>query len=211
MKNACTGPRLLPTSSQRPPLLSLVFLVLPPVPLQLSLCPREPVISPSLIASATILRRVIRPSASKLEPWGFRTSCSLPFVSRYLTPLRILTTFLKRPETAIRVYPRLQILSAIRKTSLCILSDHPSNTMNETTPSPSPAPATKPSPSPNPLPSVSAGSKRKRTAVGKYYAVKKGFQPGIYYEWSDCLTQVTGYKGAVCEWCLLPRRRSLIY
>lgn len=67
--------------------------------------------------------------------------------------------------------------------------------MGAGTPSPSPGPANV-----NKSPSAAAaGSKRKRNAVGKYYAVKKGYQPGIYYEWSDCLTQVTGYKGAVCE------------
>ncbi|RMJ27867.1 ribonuclease H [Aspergillus sp. HF37] len=68
--------------------------------------------------------------------------------------------------------------------------------MNGTTPSPSPAPATKPSHSP---PAPAAGTKRKRSSADKYYAVKKGYQPGIYYEWKDCLTQVTGYKGAVFQ------------
>ncbi|PYH75383.1 RnaseH-domain-containing protein [Aspergillus uvarum CBS 121591] len=44
-----------------------------------------------------------------------------------------------------------------------------------------------------------AGTKRKRNVVGKYYAVKAGYQPGVYYSWTDCLTQVTGYKGAVFQ------------
>lgn len=61
------------------------------------------------------------------------------------------------------------------------------NTMNGSTPSPSPTPA------------LAQGTKRKRNSVGKYYAVKRGYQPGIYYEWSDCLAQVTGYKGAMCK------------
>lgn len=202
------APDLLSTWSQGnpPPPSSLLGLLGPlPVPFQLSLCPREPVSSPSLNTSATILRRTIRPSASKLEPRGSRTSCSLPLVSRYWNPLGISTAFLKRPGTAIGVYPTLQILPATRKIFFSPVADHPNITMNETTPSPSPTPATKPSPSSNPISAVSAGSKRKRTAVGKYYAVKKGFQPGIYYEWNDCLTQVTGYKGAVCEWCLFPK------
>ncbi|KAF4256635.1 hypothetical protein CNMCM8714_003454 [Aspergillus fumigatus] len=68
-----------------------------------------------------------------------------------------------------------------------------------TTPSPSPGPAAKISASPKPNASAAAGTKRKRSAPGKFYAVKAGYQPGIYYEWSDCLTQVTGYKGAVFQ------------
>lgn len=72
----------------------------------------------------------------------------------------------------------------------------PRNAMSDNTPSPTSGPAaTKPSISP---PST-AGTKRKRGAVGKYYAVKVGYQPGVYYEWKDCLAQVTGFKGAVCE------------
>ncbi|KAL5338445.1 hypothetical protein BJX70DRAFT_367068 [Aspergillus crustosus] len=67
--------------------------------------------------------------------------------------------------------------------------------MNEPTPSPTPAPASKPAKSP---PST-AGTKRKRGAAGKYYAVKVGYQPGIYYEWKDCLAQITGFKGSVCK------------
>lgn len=63
-----------------------------------------------------------------------------------------------------------------------------------TTPSPSPAPAMRSSPA-----ASVAGAKRKRATPGKYYAVKKGYQPGVYFEWNDCLTQVTGYKGAVCK------------
>ncbi|MBE5926666.1 MAG: reverse transcriptase-like protein [Lachnospiraceae bacterium] len=31
----------------------------------------------------------------------------------------------------------------------------------------------------------------------KYYAVKIGKTPGIYYTWDDCKAQVEGYKGAV--------------
>lgn len=68
--------------------------------------------------------------------------------------------------------------------------------MNDTTPSPTPGPATKASKSP---PTSAAGTKRKRTPTGKYYAVKVGYQPGVYNAWNECLTQVTGYKGAVCE------------
>jgi ribonuclease HI len=70
---------------------------------------------------------------------------------------------------------------------------------HNTTPSPSPGPAAKTSASPKPNASATAGTKRKRSAPGKFYAVKAGYQPGIYYEWNDCLTQVTGYKGAVFQ------------
>ncbi|BDD58060.1 hypothetical protein MAP00_009276 [Monascus purpureus] len=67
--------------------------------------------------------------------------------------------------------------------------------MNTTTPSPSPVPVN-PSPSQS---SPSAGTKRKRNTGSRYYAVKVGFQPGIYHAWNDCLAQVTGYKGAVFQ------------
>ncbi|KKZ64589.1 ribonuclease HI [[Emmonsia] crescens] len=43
------------------------------------------------------------------------------------------------------------------------------------------------------------GAKRKRTAEPKFYSVKFGFQPGVYHTWNDCLTQVTGFKGAVFQ------------
>lgn len=66
--------------------------------------------------------------------------------------------------------------------------------MNTSTP-PSPSPA-KGSPARS---TVSAGTKRKRTTGSKYYAVKAGFQPGVYYNWNECLMQVTGFKGAVFQ------------
>lgn len=31
----------------------------------------------------------------------------------------------------------------------------------------------------------------------KYYAVRKGYNPGIYTTWKECLGQVTGFKGAI--------------
>lgn len=71
--------------------------------------------------------------------------------------------------------------------------------MTDTTPSPTPGPATKSSPSVQSTPTSTAGTKRKRASAGKYYAVKAGYQPGIYFAWNDCLTQVTGYKGAVFQ------------
>lgn len=72
----------------------------------------------------------------------------------------------------------------------------------KTTPSPSPRPGLAAGASPTQAPTLgggTSGTKRKRTAAVKYYAVKEGFRPGIYYNWNDCLAQVTGFKGAVCE------------
>ncbi|RAH44266.1 RNA-DNA hybrid ribonuclease [Aspergillus brunneoviolaceus CBS 621.78] len=70
--------------------------------------------------------------------------------------------------------------------------------MNNTTSSPTSVLATNTSSRTNSSAST-AGTKRKRNVVGKYYAVKAGYQPGVYYSWTDCLTQVTGYKGAVFQ------------
>ncbi|GAM40703.1 hypothetical protein TCE0_039f13255 [Talaromyces pinophilus] len=72
----------------------------------------------------------------------------------------------------------------------------------KTTPSPSPGPGLVAGASPTQIPTsggATSGTKRKRTAAVKYYAVKEGFRPGIYYNWNDCLTQVTGFKGAVFQ------------
>lgn len=72
----------------------------------------------------------------------------------------------------------------------------------KTTPSPSPRPSLAAGAAPTQTPTsggATSGTKRKRTAAVKYYAVKEGFRPGIYYNWNDCLAQVTGFKGAVCE------------
>jgi hypothetical protein len=43
-----------------------------------------------------------------------------------------------------------------------------------------------------------AGTKRKRTSDQKFYAVREGKKPGIYSTWEECLSQVTGHKGASC-------------
>ncbi|KUL85854.1 hypothetical protein ZTR_07363 [Talaromyces verruculosus] len=72
----------------------------------------------------------------------------------------------------------------------------------KTTPSPSPGPGLVAGASPAQTPTsggATSGTKRKRTAAVKYYAVKEGFRPGIYYNWNDCLAQVTGFKGAVFQ------------
>ncbi|KAJ5653193.1 Ribosomal protein L9/RNase H1N-terminal [Penicillium lividum] len=71
--------------------------------------------------------------------------------------------------------------------------------MKGATPSPSPAPGTKASPAPKSTPSPAAGIKRKRVPAAKYYAVKAGFKPGIYYGWPECLAQITGFKGAIFQ------------
>lgn len=34
------------------------------------------------------------------------------------------------------------------------------------------------------------------TMANKYYAVKKGKTPGIYYSWDECKAQVDGFSGA---------------
>ncbi|KAL1602547.1 hypothetical protein SLS60_005963 [Paraconiothyrium brasiliense] len=44
--------------------------------------------------------------------------------------------------------------------------------------------------------SASSGSKRKRTAPA-FYAVKVGFQPGIYQSWDDAKQQTSGFKNPV--------------
>ena len=37
----------------------------------------------------------------------------------------------------------------------------------------------------------------KTSAKKKYYIVKKGKNPGVYYNWPDCQKQVQGFPGAV--------------
>src|SRR5947207_11651770 len=44
-----------------------------------------------------------------------------------------------------------------------------------------------------------AGTKRKRTTEAKFYSVRDGKTPGIYNTWEECLSQVTGHKGASCK------------
>ncbi|KAJ5221097.1 Ribosomal protein L9/RNase H1 N-terminal [Penicillium citrinum] len=71
--------------------------------------------------------------------------------------------------------------------------------MNETTPSPSPAHGSKAPSRSKSSASPGAGTKRKRTTGPKFYAVKKGFAPGVYEGWKDCLAQITGFKGAIFQ------------
>ena len=44
-----------------------------------------------------------------------------------------------------------------------------------------------------------AGTKRKRATEAKFYGVREGKKPGIYNTWEECLSQVTGHKGASCR------------
>ena len=46
--------------------------------------------------------------------------------------------------------------------------------------------------------SLSSGTKRKRATEPKFYAVRTGNRPGVYTTWADCLSQVTGFKNALC-------------
>ncbi|KAL4955566.1 Caulimovirus viroplasmin-domain-containing protein [Aspergillus filifer] len=131
-----------------------------------------------------------------MGPKGFLFSCSPKrfFIPR-LTFRRNLHNFFS-PSSALPIPPSHPSLPPPNRTTADFLSPQVQrDVMNETTPSPTPGPATKPSSSPP----AAAGTKRKRGGAGKYYAVKAGYQPGIYYEWKDCLAQVTGFKGAVFQ------------
>ncbi|KAJ9641897.1 hypothetical protein H2199_005111 [Coniosporium tulheliwenetii] len=43
---------------------------------------------------------------------------------------------------------------------------------------------------------ASSGTKRKRDAGPKFYAVRVGHTPGIYHSWADCMAQIKGFKNA---------------
>jgi hypothetical protein len=51
---------------------------------------------------------------------------------------------------------------------------------------------------------ASGGSSKKRKTdnMPKFYAVKAGFNPGVYVDYADCQRQTAGFKGAVCEYIL---------
>ena len=46
---------------------------------------------------------------------------------------------------------------------------------------------------------ASNGTKRKRQSETKFYAVRNGHKPGVYYTYADCMEQVTGFKKALCK------------
>lgn len=131
-------------------------------------------------------------SACKLRSWCPLSTC-------WSHPILRQSTFCPRQHRPSFIYQSLELqlpipsLLTTPKLLYSPVSADLSRSMNGTTPSPCPAPAPKTSPSP------AAGTKRKRTGGAKYYAVKKGYKPGLYYSWNDCLAQVTGFKGAICE------------
>lgn len=55
---------------------------------------------------------------------------------------------------------------------------------------------------------ASSGTKRKRVAEPKYYSVRVGHRPGIYYSWSECLRQVKGFRNATCTIEIIPNAQS---
>lgn len=42
--------------------------------------------------------------------------------------------------------------------------------------------------------------KRKSSLQLKFYAVKVGHNPGVYLSWKECERNISGFKGAVCEY-----------
>ena len=55
---------------------------------------------------------------------------------------------------------------------------------------------------PAPGSATTAPKKRKVDNGPKYYAVRAGFKPGVYENYSDCQAQTAGFKGAVCTFFL---------
>ena len=55
---------------------------------------------------------------------------------------------------------------------------------------------------------TSNGTKRKRGNEVKYYAVRVGYQPGVYHTWADCLEQVKGFKKAACGFAERKQRQN---
>lgn len=82
-------------------------------------------------------------------------------------------------------------LSPIRRPSLILKKPPPTMARGSARASPSVASTT----------SNSASLKRKRPGVDgvKYYAVREGRKPGVYATWDECLSQIKGHKGALCE------------
>ncbi|PHH63983.1 hypothetical protein CDD80_1166 [Ophiocordyceps camponoti-rufipedis] len=50
---------------------------------------------------------------------------------------------------------------------------------------------------PAPTASSNLSKKRRTDGLPKYYAVRAGFKPGVYLDYSDCQQQTAGFKGAV--------------
>ncbi|PYH89752.1 hypothetical protein BO71DRAFT_100318 [Aspergillus ellipticus CBS 707.79] len=129
-------------------------------------------------------------TAPKLGPGCSVSSCR----PRFPTPRFGISSVISRDRSSYSIRTaRLQ--AVLRRCSVLktLFAPRPIIAMADTTPSPT----TKRSPR-SASPSR-AGVKRKRGSTAKYYGVKAGYQPGVYYSWKDCLTQVTGYKGAVFQ------------
>jgi hypothetical protein len=45
--------------------------------------------------------------------------------------------------------------------------------------------------------------KRKSSHQVKFYAVKAGHNPGVYLSWKECEQNISGFRGAACEYILL--------
>jgi ribonuclease HI len=44
--------------------------------------------------------------------------------------------------------------------------------------------------------------KRKGSAQVKFYAVKAGYIPGVYLSWKECEQNISGFRGAACEYVI---------
>ncbi|OQE26508.1 hypothetical protein PENSTE_c005G04028 [Penicillium steckii] len=135
-------------------------------------------------------------SAPILGPRSFILSCRPRFSPRHES---IYPTLQRQSLQKTFKRPYNSTLSSLFYSAASHILAFPTDTMNETTPSPSPAPGSKAPSRSRPSASPAAGTKRKRITGPKFYAVKKGFAPGVYEGWKDCLAQITGFKGAIFQ------------
>lgn len=109
--------------------------------------------------------------------------------------MRFLLALSSRPLPSSTSLPRAFFISTI---NAHLQYYPPLPVMTSTSPTSFRSPAQSPTPAVSP--NQSAGTKRKRgSSSPKFYAVKNGFKPGIYYSWDECFPQVKGYKGAICK------------
>lgn len=180
----------VPARQRNSPLCPLFSFLLSLIPLSSLLRPLFPC-SPSFFRPrATTIHRNVWPANSTLKSW-FSLTCRPPFTARHWAA----NSSLLQPSNPSSRFATHHLVTTLGPPDppLYTSCDNLLHGMNEPTPSPSPAPGSKSSASP------SAGTKRKRSQSAKVYAIKKGFKPGIYYSWPDCLAQITGFKGAICE------------
>jgi ribonuclease HI len=45
--------------------------------------------------------------------------------------------------------------------------------------------------------------KRKSSPQVKFYAVRAGHTPGVYLSWKECEQNISGFRGAACEYVIL--------